>query len=171
MIKASVAGMDEKELNRILSTVPGLMQAAAFEGGLRPAANVVKRRLKELTPKSKQNSKGGRDKWSAKTRESRGGEKELHQETAVKLLRPKNRSAAALIGYRWPGGNKGHFVIPMKKDTRRQVLWGRDTGKEVRKGDDILKRSLDETRQAASTAFVGGVAKTAERKLRNLPSG
>ena len=160
---------DAKSLQAQLDKIPVLAQLAALDAGIRPAAKVLQKRVKELTPDSRQS--GSKDKWSKKTKSERSGERPLRDLVAIKVLKPKNNTAAALVGFEWPAGNKVHFLVPMKKETRKKVLWGKVTGTEVRKGDDFLRRAFDETKAAQSDAFVSGVQKAIDRKIKDLGIG
>ena len=95
----------------------------------------------------------------------------MRELVAVKVLKPVGTIAMALVGFLWPEGNKAFFITPMKKSTRKQVLWGKPTGKEVRKSDDYMRQAFDETRPAQIAAFENGVTKAVERKLRDLGRG
>ena len=151
------------QINRVLEQLPGLMQSAAFEGGLRPAGEVVAKRMRQLTPRS--SSSGATKKWSKKTAQSRAGESPLADNIGVKVLRPKNRTASVLIGFQWPGGNKGHFVSPMKRVDREQVLWGKRTGKRVAKANDFQRQAFDETKSQQASAFISGMRKKVDSKI------
>ena len=157
------------EINKALDELPILMQASAFEGGLRPAGNVVADRMRQLTPRS--SNTGSTKKWSKSTKAKRAGESPLADNIGVKVIRPKSGRPFVLIGFSWPGGNKGHFISPMKRDTREQVLWGKRTGKRVQKSNDFQRQAFDETKSRQATAFIGGIRKSAQRKLRSLGRG
>ena len=165
MIEAQVIA-DPKELNRLLEQLPAAMQAAAYEKGLRPAANVVKARVKELTPRSSQT--GSTNKWSQSTKAKRAGELPLWKTVRTKVWRKGRGPALALVGYQWPKGNKGHFVIQSKNKTRRQKLWGNEASPASRQKVDVLKRSLIESQDAAANAFVKSVRKEVVKQVELL---
>jgi len=164
MMSTKVDG-DAKQINAMLQQLPNAMQAAAFEKGLRPAAKVVQKRLKELTPRS--NKTGTTKRWSDSTKRKRQGEMPLWKTTAVKVWRARGGPAIGFVGYRWPKGNKAHFIVEGKGKTRKVVLWGKSTN-GVRQKLDILKRSIDQTRNKAAQAFVGGVRKEVEKQVEKL---
>lgn len=161
---------DPKRINRVLSQIPVMAQIAAYDSGLQPAANVVKKRAQELAPSSRQS--GTRDKWSAKTRASREGVKPLKESIKTKKVKPgRDKTPYAMAGPERPDGNIAHFVSPLKKDTRKVVLWGRQTGRVDRKDNDFMKRAFDETKQQAARAFTRGVIKAVRAKLKDLGRG
>lgn len=160
---------DYRKLDAALEQLPVKVQLAALESGVRPAAKVLQQRVKELTPRSR--TSGSSRLWSKKTKAARSGEPELRATVATKVLKPKNNIASALVGFRWPTGNKAHFVLPMKKSTRKVVLWGRVTGREVAKHNDWLRQAFDETRQKQISAFENGVTAAVQKKLRELNGG
>lgn len=157
---------DAKLIQSLLDQVPVLAQLAALESGIRPAAKVLEKRVKALVPRSSET--GSTKKWSKSTKSQRASERSLRDLVRTKVLKPKNNSASALVGFEWPGGNKGHFVVPMKKDTRKQVLWGKQSGKEVRKGDDFLRQAFDETKQSQTEVFVRNVSRAVDKKMKDL---
>lgn len=160
---------DAKAMQAELEKLPVMVQLAALESGVRPAATIVKRRVRELAPRS--SVTGTTDKWSRSTKAKRTGESPLRDTVHVKILRPKNHMASALVGFQWPTGNKAYLLIPMLKATRTEVLWGKPSGKEVRKGDDFLRQAFDETRQQQIAAFEGGVVKAVNRRLKEMGFG
>lgn len=164
MMKSKVEG-NTKQINALLNQLPAAMQAAAFEKGLRPAGKVVEKRLKELTPRSSKT--GTTKKWSEQTQTKRSGEMPLWKTTATKVWRARSGPAIALVGYRWPKGNKAHFIVEGKGKTRKVVLWGK-RNKGERQKLDILKRSLDERRKQSADAFVRGVKKEVDKQVEKL---
>jgi hypothetical protein len=165
MMDASVEG-SVTEINKLLEQLPGAVQAAAFKKGLRPAANAVRKRVKELTPRSSQT--GSTKKWDAQTKAKRAGELPLWKTAKVKLWQKGGKAGIALVGYEWPRGNKGHFVIESKNKTSKQVYWGNLTAVTPRRKVDVLKRSLDETKSQANAAFVGGIRKEVEKQVEMI---
>jgi hypothetical protein len=161
--------LPKKEVNDLLRQLPNLARSAAYDKGIPAAARVVRNRLKEITPRS--SSSGSTKKWSKKTQAERAGELPLYKTVAIKMLRPKRGRVTALVGYGWPRGNKGHYTIPMKSQFRRVVLWGNDTGQKRRKGDDILKRAFDESKQQAAAAYVAGVKKEVDKHIARFGNG
>ena len=160
---------DAKALQKQLDRIPVIVQSAALAKGIRPAAKVVQKRVKDLTPRSTRTK--SKDKWSKATKAKRSGERPLHQLVKVKVLPRLSTVATALVGYEWPSGNKGHFLLPLKKSTRKLVLWGKVTGREVRKMDDWLRRAFDETKGEQASAFEQGVKREVDRRLKEIGDG
>ena len=160
--------LDMKALNKELNKLPGLMQAASYDKGLRPAANVFNRRVKELTPRSKNTRTT--DKWDAKVKNERQGELPLWKTTKVKLWRSSTGFSLGMVGFEWPKGNKGYLVIQHRSESRRVVYWGNRTQRLARKVD-VLKRAFDDARQPAAAAWTAAVAKDVKNKLRQLGRG
>ena len=169
MIYTGIQG-NVKELNQLIAKLPGLMQSSAYEKGLHPAAKVIERRLKELTPKSSETKTT--KKWSKATQAKRGGEFPLWKTTATKRWRAKSSgSAYAFVGFKWPTGNKAHFIVISKGETRKRVLWGKRTGQTFRKEYDILNQSMDDSSGKAAAAFTAAVAKDVDKRLSELKRG
>lgn len=161
---------NSQRINRILNQIPVMVQASAYDKGLRPAAKVVQDRARQLAPSSKES--GSRKRWSQKMRASRAGVKPLKQSIKTKVVRPgKNKVPYAVVGPERPWGNIAHFISPLKKNTREVVLWGNRTGMMARKDNDFMKRAFDETKQQAARAFTRGVIAAVRAKLKDLGRG
>ena len=169
-MQSQVKAMDMQvaALNKELEKLPGLMQAASFGKGLRPAARVVQKRVKELTPRSK---KTDRDKRSAKEKLRRANDKPLWKTTKIKLWRGSAGFGVGMVGFTWPDGNIGHVVIESKNTLSRHVLWGNMTMVERRRKKDVLKRAFDESKKAAAAAWVAAVSRDVDNQLRTLGRG
>ena len=161
---------DEKRINRILKRFPVEVQIAGYDGGLRPAANIVKSKAEQLAPRSSQT--GSSKKWSAKTRASRAGVIPLHRSIKTKLKRPGQKSPPyAVVGPKRPDGNIAHFVSPLVKNTRQIVLWGKRTGRVARKDDDFMRRAFDTTRAQQKRAFTRGVIVELRKRMKGIDRG
>lgn len=153
------------ELNKFLEQLPGVLQSKAFEKGLRPAAKVMRQRVKELTPRS--SNTGTTKKWSQSTKQKRMGNKPLWKTASFRIWKSPNGTPYAFVGYKWPDGNKGHFVIEGKNNTRKVFYWGKDAGKVVQRMD-VLKRAFDETINSAASSFTAGVKAAVEKEVERL---
>lgn len=159
---------NERRVNRVLNKIPVMVQAAAYDSGLRPAAKVVEKRAKQLAPSSRES--GSRNKWSASMKASRQNVKPLRESISTKVVRKPSGGGNpyAMAGPERPWGNIAHFISPLKKATREIVLWGRKAGRQGRKDNDFMKRAFDETKQAAARAFTRGVIRGVRAKLKDL---
>lgn len=162
---------NQKRVNRILRQIPVAIHAAATDAGLRPALNVVKKRMEELAPDSK--ASGSRDKWSQSMKASRSrGDKQLKDTIKIKVIKGgKNSVPYGMVGPERPEGNVAHFVAPLEKDTREKVLWGNRTGTTAPKNDDFTRRAFDDTQKQQQRAFTRGVLKRARKEMAEAVRG
>lgn len=168
MIKIRIDKKSSDRLNKLLGTVPDEVAFAVYDKALPAAGKVVQQRAKQLAPRSSQNESGGRERMSAKSR-SVWSPIPLADLIIVKIIGKGKKAGippAALIGPKFPEGNKANFIHPMKKQTRQYVPWGnKDKAKPKPKDNDFLKRAGDETRPQQISAFTREVVKQL-RKLR-----
>jgi hypothetical protein len=116
-------------------------------------------------------SDGTRQQQSAKTKRKWSGAKKL--KTTIKaVVRRKMKfgtvsGAVGLVGPSYSDGG-GHGNL-FSKNHKRKVLWGRDAG-TVRKVNQFVKRTADETKAAASaavrSALKTGIATAANRMAK-----
>jgi len=168
VIEIRIDKKSSDRLNKLLGTVPDEVAFAVYDKALPAAGRVVQKRAKENAPRSARNAKGGREKMSKKS-QAAWTSIPLADLIIVKIIGKGKKAGAppmALVGPKYPEGNKGNFVHPMKQTTKRQVLWGKATmvGRQP-KDNDFLKRAGDETRPQQISAFTREVIKQL-RKLR-----
>jgi hypothetical protein len=167
VIKVTV-DQDIKRINRVLGQIPQQMQFSAFDKALPAAGRAVAKRAAELAPRSSQNSKGGREKMSAKARAIWSAQP-IADMMVVKPV--KGRKAGedpyTLVGPRFPEGNKANFVHPMKSNEKQQVNWGNPAGPK-NKDNDFLKRASDETVGEQVRAFLSALIPDVRRRLKTL---
>lgn len=171
MIKLEVDRRDIGRIDRVLQKLPVEVQFSAYDKALRPAARVVVKRAEQLAPRSSQT--GTRDKMSSKSK-AIWSPIPTAKLFVIKVL--KGRKAAkvntdpyAMVGPKFPEGNKANFVHPMKKRTKRQVYWGKSSkvGTTL-KDNDFLKRAADETRAQQLRAFLRALIPDVRKRMEKL---
>jgi predicted Rdx family selenoprotein len=98
-------------------------------------------------------SQDGRRQQSSKTKQKWSGAKKL-KTTIRSVVRPQRKfgqivGRLGLVGPSYSDGG-GHGNL-FSRDHNRKVLWGRDAG-TVRKVNQFVKRTADETKSAAASA-------------------
>ena len=87
--------IDIAKINRELNKLPVLVQRAALESGVKPAAQICRKRVMELVPQSAKT--GTANKQSQKTKSARKNIRPMRELVAVKVLKPVGTIAMALF--------------------------------------------------------------------------
>ena len=135
----------DNELGRIFNAVPILERHKVADKVLTAGAQPIVKRARQLAPRSSQED---RDKRSAKQRASGDWDYPLWK-TIKRVIRKYRTGGYAVIGPEWPKGNKAYFNT--SPSGRRQVLWGRPTGRTVAAVRNWIAQAFDETRGAQLT--------------------
>ena len=173
-VKVEVDRKQFARINRILNMVPDAVAFKVYDKCLKPAGEVVKQRAEELAPRS--SATNGRKKMSNKSK-AIWSSTPLAKLLGVKVLRGKRKGGSnpyALVGPKYPDGNKGNFVHPMVAQTRKRKYWGRDpvTAPAVTpKDNDFLKRASDETRPQQVRAFTRALIPEIRKAMKDLSRG
>lgn len=139
-----------KALQELALDVQNTVAQEAIDAGTKPvlAAMIAN------TPESD----GSRRRQSAKTKQRWSGSKKL--KTTIKAVvrrKMKYGTIAGAIGLVGPsysdGGGHGNLF---SRDHNKKVLWGKDSG-EIRKVNQFVKKTADETKSAASAAVTSAL--------------
>lgn len=137
----------DAELERIFNAVPILERYKVGDKVTRAGAAVVVRRARQLAPRS---TPEDRAKRSASQRKAADWDTPLWKTIAF-VVRGYRRGATAVIGPRWPVGNKAYFNT--SPSGRRQVLWGVRTGRTIAQIRNWIVQAFDETRSEQLAAM------------------
>jgi hypothetical protein len=132
-------------LQKLVYEVQTTVLAKAIEAGSRPVESAMISNAPE--------SQDGRRQQSSKTKQKWSGAKKL-KTTIRSVVRPQRKfgqivGRLGLVGPSYSDGG-GHGNL-FSRDHNRKVLWGRDAG-TVRKVNQFVKRTADETKSAAASA-------------------
>jgi hypothetical protein len=139
-----------KALQELALDVQNTVAQEAIDAGTKPvlAAMIAN------TPESD----GSRRRQSAKTKQRWSGSKKL--KTTIKAVvrrKMKYGTIAGAIGLVGPsysdGGGHGNLF---SRDHNKKVLWGKDSG-AIRKVNQFVKKTADETKSAASAAVTSAL--------------
>jgi hypothetical protein len=130
----------DKELARMFDAVPILDRHKVADKVLKAGAKPVVKRARQLAPRSTQ---ADRDKRSDKQRGAADWDYPLWK-TIAHVVRKYRTGGFAAIGPRWPKGNKAYFNTSPKG--RRQVLWGKPTGRTLPQIRNWIVQAFDETK-------------------------
>lgn len=171
-------------INRILNKIPQQMQFAAYDKALKPAAQVVQKRAEELAPNGEANrarmSATSAKTWSTTKINKKTGQEESTQIPLAKLIQTKTIKGKgksdpyALVGPKYPDGNKANFIHPMKAQVRQRKYWGRESNRApsvTPKDNDFLKRAADETRSEQLRAFTRALIPAVRKAMQELARG
>lgn len=138
----------DRALKRIFDAVPILERHEVSDKTVAVAAKIVVARAKQLTPRGNEED---RRKRSASQRSKADWNYPLWKTTAYVTRKYGNAAGLAVIGTRWPKGNKAYFFTSPKG--RRQVLWGRRTGRVIAQVRNWIVQAFDETKSAQISAM------------------
>jgi hypothetical protein len=139
---------NDKELANLFGLVPMLQRQQVAQQAVREGAKPVVKRAKELAPRSKPEDTRKRSK---KQKASADWNKKLHASVGS-VTRGSGVYSFAIIGPRYPVGNKAYFNAP-RSGARRIVAWGRDTGRSKRATRNWVVQAFDETRSQQLSAM------------------
>lgn len=170
--------IDDRGIQKVMRMMMRLPQAArdvAYLKALKPPALIVAERMRELTPQSKQNPTGGREKWSKKVQAKFGSMPRLHQSVKIKIISNKRSGASpkALIGYDYLAfGQTIYWNHPWESDVRAHHMWPTPTNPGphaiYRKAENWVKRASDETRPQQIAAFRKAFTKAFQKEVAKL---
>lgn len=156
---ATVKITETKAIDQELARVAAFLRGAIAKKAVRAGANVVKKRLKEIIPRSIET--GTRKGWSKKMRDSRSGVKP-HVETIGVVVRDYGLHFVAVVGAQYPAGALSHLI---EKD-HKLVAWGKPAGMVVT-GHAYTEQAADQTiaqqQQAIESTVTSEVAKQLAR--------
>ena len=153
---------NEQQLEKLLS-IPLLLRTGPAERCLNAMSKPVMQRMRQLAPDSRQS--GSRRKWSKAMASKTNWDLSTKDHIGMKTVK-HNRGARIYIGYKHPKANKINFW-GWRRGSRRQFLWGKDTGRVVNIPEPTwLKKAYDETRAQQEAAFTAQLTK--ELKELNL---
>lgn len=152
----------DAELNRMFDAVPKLEKFGVLDKAIRPAADIVAKRARELAPRSTQAS---RDKRSKAQQADADWNYPLWKTIKRIVRKYQNRYGVAVIGPEWPKGNKAYFNTSPKG--RKQVLWGKRTGRIVPQIRDWIVQAFDETRPQQLASIKAELTKLTDQMMRS----
>jgi len=143
----------DAELNAMFNAAPKLERFAVADKATRAGGTVIVKRARQLAPKQT-----GRNRWSKKMYIDGGtggtprsaNEKPLWK-TIKQVVRKYSYNAASVVGPEWHEGNKAYFNTG--PDGRRQVLWGKVTGRTVPQIRNWIVQAFDQTEAAQLEAM------------------
>lgn len=140
----------DAELKRMFDAVPILERYGVSDKVVRAGAKPIVDRARKLAPRSA--STGSTELWSKKmfvdggtggTPRSRN-EKPLWKTIKLVVRKYSRAAAISVIGPEWPDGNKVFFNV--SNGGRKQVLWGKRTGRTIPAIRNWIVQAFDETK-------------------------
>lgn len=145
----------DQEIERMFNAVPVLERHKVADKTVRAGATPIVKRARQLAPRS---SKTGTADKRSRNQQAQADWSTPLWKTIAMVVRKYSSNAAAIIGPRWPDGNKAYFNT--SPAGRRKWLWGRDTGQIVPQVRNWIVQAFDETRAEQLAAM--------KRKLKSL---
>lgn len=131
----------DAELKRMFDAVPQLERYRVSDQVVRAGARPIVKRARQLAPRSTAES---RAKRSSNQRQSADWDYPLWKTIKLVVRKYARAAGVGVVGPEWPKGNKAYFNT--SPSGRRQVLWGRPTGRVVPPIRNWIVQAFDETR-------------------------
>jgi hypothetical protein len=131
----------DAELKRMFDAVPILEQYKVSDKVVRAGSAPIVTRARQLAPRS---TPEDRAKRSKKQRAAADWDHPLWKTIKRVVRKYKNARGIAVVGPEWPKGNKAYFNTSPRG--RRQVLWGRSTGRTIAQVRNWIVQAFDETK-------------------------
>lgn len=112
----------DAELNRMFDAIPKLEKFGVLDKAIRPAAKIVAKRAGQLAPPEKPRSEKEKNKRSISQRSEANWNIPLRSTIGLVVRKYQNRYGMAVIGPKWPQGNKAYFNTSPKGN--KGHLWG-----------------------------------------------
>lgn len=139
----------DRELSKMFDAVPQLRRHDVMNATLRSGSKVVVDRAKKEAPRSKERDVARR---SVDQRTKYNWDSPPLWKTIARVIRKSSHSGLAVIGPKFPDGNKAYFNQP-RSGKRRHVLWGVDTGRVYVVTRNWLAFAFDQTRSQQLSAM------------------
>lgn len=152
----------DEELNRMFDAVPKLEKFGVLDKAIRPAADIVAKRAQALAPRSNEIDRSKRSKSQQATAD---WNYPLWKTIKRVVRKYQNRYGVAVIGPEWPKGNKAYFNTSPKG--RKQVLWGKRTGRIVPQIRDWIVQAFDETRPQQLASIKDQLTKLTDQMMKD----
>lgn len=139
----------------LLDSKQGLFEAVAA------AADVVVKRARELTPRSK---KSDTDRRSAKQKAAANWDYPLWKSIDRVNREYRRGRTIAVVGPRWPEGNKVYVFT--SSNGRRVFYWGKNANKTKAAVRNWIVQAFDETRDEQLAAMKGKLQQAIDKVMR-----
>ena len=145
----------DAELQKMFGGVAQLNRYEVGDKVVRAGAASIVTRARALAPRSTQES---REKRSKNQKASADWNYPLWKTIKMVVRKYQRGNAGAIVGPEWPKGNKAYFNT--SPHGRKQVLWGKVTGRTIPQIRNWIVKAFDETRPQQLAAM--------KNKLRTL---
>lgn len=138
----------DAQLRAMFDAVPILERHQVADKTVRAGAKPVVTRARQLSPRS---SKTGSAKKRSKAQQASADWNTPLYKTIKQVVRKYSANAFAVVGPKWPEGNKAYFNT--SPGGRKQVLWGKPTGKTIAAIRNWIVQAFDETKPQQLSAM------------------
>lgn len=152
----------DAEASRLFADVPHLHKFKVMDKATRAGGKVIQKRARALMPVSSPEDRFKRWK-DGQVDLSREGEKSLKMSITQRVDK-LNWGAAALIGPKYPEGQKVYLAVEHKQDTRDVHAWDKGYVETILKHRNKLVQAYEEQKSQALLA----VKREAQRQLKEL---
>lgn len=151
----------DAELERLLNLVPKLEKFKVLDQTIAAGIAPIVKRAKELTPRGNPQDRAKR----SRSQKSKADWDYPLWKTIKRVIRKyQSRYGVGIVGPEWPKGNKAYFFTSPKG--RRQVLWGKPTGRTLQAVRNWIVQAADETRPAQLSAMKAKLTTLLDRVMR-----
>lgn len=149
----------DADLERMFNMVPKLERFKVTDQVVKAGTAPIVKRARELAPRQK-----GKNKRSKSQRAKADWDYPLWK-TIKRVIRKYNsRYGIGIVGPEWPKGNKAYFNTSPKG--RREVLWGKPTGRTVAQIRNWIVQAFDETKPAQLSAMKAKLTELMDKVMR-----
>jgi hypothetical protein len=148
----------DADLKRMFDAVPILQRHKVADQTVRAGARPIVTKARQLAPRG---DRTGTSKKRSKSQQAKANWNIPLWKTISMVVRKYAVNASAIVGPKWPEGNKAYFNTG--PGGRRQVLWGKVTGVTVPQIRNWIVQAFDETKPQQLSAM--------KKKLKQLMDG
>ena len=151
----------DAELDRMFDMVPKLERYKVGDEVIKAGTAPIVKRARELAPRS---SKTGTAKKRSRKQINAANWNIPLWKTIKRVVRKYQKGTLGVVGPEWPSGNKAYFNTSPKG--RRQVLWGKATGKIVAQIRNWIVQAFDETKAEQLAAMKSKLKEKVDQMMK-----
>lgn len=158
----------DADLERMFDMVSKLEKYKVTDKVVEAGTAVVVKRARELAPRSTPQDRAKRSENQRNGKTKSGDKIDWNYplwKTIKRVIRKYNgRYGIGIVGPEWPKGNKAYFNTSPKG--RKQVLWGKVTGRTVAQIRNWIVQAFDETKPAQLSAMKAKLTELMDKVMR-----
>lgn len=153
---------NDAQIQKLFGGVNGLDRFKVYDKTVRAGARPVVTRSRQLVPRG--SVTGTSQKRSSKQRKNADWSEPLWKTISL-VVRKYAKSGIAVVGPKWPKGNKAYFNT--SPSGRQQVLWGKKTGVTIPQIRNWIVQAFDETKTQQLGAMQKKLTELTDKVMRS----